>query len=63
MRKESPNGQWVDYWIDKFDHFRFDLYDILTPKIWISDKVCFWYKKKHIYDNRGTNLHSVFNIC
>jgi len=39
------NEQWPSYWARLFQHFGFQTYDVLRPRIWNDDAICWWYRQ------------------
>lgn len=41
---ERPLG----YWLDKFARHGFALYDVLRPRLWHNEDVCWWYRQNMV---------------
>lgn len=39
------NEQWPEYWQKKFEPFGFYFHDVIRPKIWINERVDYWYRQ------------------
>lgn len=39
------NEQWPAYWVEKFNHFGFDCFDVLRKVLWEEADVPFWYRQ------------------
>jgi len=52
------NEQWPDYWIRKFDKYRYNFYDVLRPYFWNNEKIFWWYKQNMFLVIKDTFKHS-----
>lgn len=39
------NEQWPSYWAEKFDHYSFELFDVIRHEIWDDEQIPFWYRQ------------------
>jgi SAM-dependent methyltransferase len=53
--RKHLNEQWPEYWWDLFQHFQYDCYDYLRPRIWTNPRVTWYYAQNSlIFAKRGT---------
>lgn|GEM_PF-547193 len=45
MGQNHVNGQWPEYWSQKFSQFGFAFYDVLRPVFWNQKDLAWWYKQ------------------
>lgn len=54
------NEQWPGYWVEKFQKYGFNYYDIIRPKIWNNKDVFFWYKQNIlVFSNYNFHIYPV----
>jgi SAM-dependent methyltransferase len=39
------NEQWPEFWINLFDRYGYQVFDVLRPRIWNMSDVCYWYRQ------------------
>jgi SAM-dependent methyltransferase len=39
------NEQWPSYWARLFENVGFQTFDVLRPRIWNDDAICWWYRQ------------------
>lgn len=39
------NEQWPDFWASLFNRTGYQVFDVIRPRIWSLDDVCYWYRQ------------------
>ena len=64
------NEQYQSYWIKIFQDNGFFAYDLIRPRIWLDDRVCWWYQQNTIVyatdmaaKSYGLIKNTIYNRC
>jgi hypothetical protein len=53
------NGQWQDYWAERFSLLGYDVHDFLRAATWNDKKIPWWYKQNILFFSRQTRSGDV----
>lgn len=55
------NEQPLSYWIELFNSYGFNCYDVIRPSIWENDKIFWWYRQNIVLFKKAVNGQQIEN--